>query len=180
LVSLECCVEVHTDVEKADLKARQFTFDDFGSTTLELPTENPPFQLATDNIGTLDLSGASSVPLDIPSVDAVPQAPADGTVTDLAYVQPVSTETAYNSNIVGENSYMSIHEANAQLGPSLSVGTPVDHANDDAIQVDLRPFSQQYGGRTGLVIGNQNLKVGVYANPMIPQQPPMLGLEASF
>lgn len=119
------------------------------------------------------------MPLDLPSADpAPPPGSAEGTVSDLAYVQPVGTETA--SITSDENSNFQISQANEQLGPSLSIGTPVDHSNDDNIGLNLRPFSQQYGGRTGLLVGNDAVRVGVYKNPLIPQQPPMFGLEANF
>ena len=60
------------------------------------------------------------------------------------------------------------------------MGSQVDHSHDGDLRVKVDPFSKQYGGRTGVLFGDENFKAGVYANPLQPQQPPMFAVEGSF
>lgn len=73
-----------------------------------------------------------------------------------------------------------IDQFNQQIAPGLEAGSQVDHSHDGDLGVKVDPFSKQYGGRTGVLFGDENFKAGVYANPLQPQQPPVFAVEGSF
>jgi hypothetical protein len=61
----------------------------------------------------------------------------------------------------------------------LEVGQ-IDNSNSDGLGIKIDPFNKQYGGRTGILVGGEDFKAGVYANPLAPEQPPVFAIEGSW
>lgn len=100
--------------------------------------------------------------------------------SDLADITPVSYETGDSSSPGQGFDQNTIDQFNQQIAPGLEVGSQVDHSHDGDLGIKVDPFSKQYGGRTGILFGDENFKAGVYTNPLQPQQPPIFAVEGSF
>ena len=103
-----------------------------------------------------------------------------GTASNLADISPVSYEYAGASSSGESFDQNTIDQFNQKIAPGLAVGSQVEHSHDGDIGIKVDPFSKQYGGRTGILLGDENFKAGVYANPLQPQQPPIFAVEGSF
>lgn len=100
--------------------------------------------------------------------------------SDLGDTSPVSYEYAGTGSSGEGFDQDTINQFNQQIAPGLEVGSQVDHSHDGDLEIKVDPFSKQYGGRTGILFGDENFKAGVYTNPLQPQQPPMFAVEGSF
>lgn len=103
-----------------------------------------------------------------------------GIASDLGDISPASYEYA-DAGSSGEGfDQDTIDQFNQQIAPGLEVGSQVDHSHDGDLGIKVDPFSKQYGGRTGVLFGDENFKAGIYGNPLQPQQPPVFAVEGSF
>ena len=100
--------------------------------------------------------------------------------SDLGDISPASYESPDAGSSGQGFDQNTIDQFNQKIAPSLEVGSQVDHSHDGDIGIKVDPFSKQYGGRTGILVGDENFKAGFYTNPLQPQQPPMFAVEGSF
>jgi hypothetical protein len=98
-----------------------------------------------------------------------------GRAKDLGPISSASTDYAA-ANIDFPNQHMVSH-FNQNIAPTLAMGE--SDPSDGDVEVKVDPFSKLYGDRTGLLIGTEDFKAGVYFNPLT-EDPAMFAVEAAW
>ena len=159
---LEFRAAIDTRAQSKDLNTRQgydYYFDDY-------PSEE--YAAADTGYTTADTLVATA---------------ATGSASDLQDIPPATYASAgigYSGGGGGGFNQNMIDQFNEKVAPGLGAGSAVDHSHDEDMSIKIDPWSEKYGGRTGVLVGDNNFKAGIYTDPLAPDAPAMFALEGSF
>lgn len=105
---------------------------------------------------------------------------ATGTASDLGDIAAAGYQYTYSNPSPDSFNQDTIDRFNEQVAPSLEAGSSLDHSRDGDIGIKVDPFSERYGGRTGVLVGDKDFKAGIYKNPLEPNEPGMFAVEAGW